>query len=108
MATYVDWDPNGVRIKDLSALPKGAGRAVAEVSEIVGKDSHTVRFKLHDKLGALNSLAKHLGMFLDRQEINVNTHWRFTIGKGYDEADADASRVVNGHMVDEIPQDMLQ
>jgi len=111
MGDYVSWGPDGVSLKANSDLPEGASVAVAEVSEHVtfNRDgdggTRTMRFKLHDKKGALDSLAKHLGMFVDRKEINVNTHWRFTIGKGYDETEAPGpgSRVVNGHVVDEIP-----
>ena len=44
MATYAYWGPDGVRIKDLDSLPDGARRAVAEVSETMGKNSNTVRF----------------------------------------------------------------
>ena len=95
MGDYVSWGPDGVRLKSSDELPAGATIAVVEVSETITKDCGTVKFKLHDKKGALDSLAKHLGMFVDRQEINVNTHWRFTIGKGYDETESNPSRVVD-------------
>ena len=84
MATYADWGPDGVKLKQSSELSKSAAAAVAEVSERRTESTCAVRFKLHDKLGALNSLAKHLGMFIERKEINATTDWRFTIGKGYD------------------------
>lgn len=84
MADYADWGPEGVKLKAAGNLPEGAAAAVAEVSEHSTESTRTVRFKLHDKLGALNILAKHLGMFMERKEINANTDWRFTIGRGYD------------------------
>ena len=100
MEEYATWGPGGVKVNDSDQLLPGASEAVAEVSEHVtfnkdGEGTKTLRFKLHDKKGALDSLAKHLGMFIDRQEINVNTHWRFTIGKGYDETESDAPKVVD-------------
>ena len=85
MGVYVSWGPDGVRLKSSDELPEGATIAVAEVSETTTKDGGTVKFKLHDKKGALDSLAKHLGMFIERSEQNINLNWRFTIGKGYDE-----------------------
>ena len=30
-------------------------------------------------------LGKHLNMFIERSEHNINFNWRFTIGKGYEE-----------------------
>ncbi len=41
------------------------GTLINEVS--VSKDG-TLKFKLHDKKGALDSMAKHLGMFVDKVE----------------------------------------
>lgn len=113
MGDYVSWGPAGVRLKDSSELPEGASIAVLEVSETTTKDGGTVKFKLHDKKGALDSLAKHLGMFIERKNININTNWRFTIGKGYverDEWESEESEapyqspmVINGHTTGELP-----
>jgi phage terminase small subunit len=45
------------------------------ISKIVGEDlqSHTHKIKLSDKKGALDSLAKYLGMFNDGVTLNVST-----------------------------------
>ena len=43
-------------------------RAVCEISQ--NKDGQ-VKFKLHDKKGALDSLARHLGMFKDKLALDV-------------------------------------
>lgn len=50
------------------------GSLISEVS--IGKDG-TFKFKLHDKLNALEKMGKHLGMFIDRVDqtstnINLN------------------------------------
>ena len=68
-------------MNDLSELSEGASRAVAEVVEtrntFTNKDGSSserviVKFKLHDKKGALELLGKHLGMFSDKYEDNRN------------------------------------
>ncbi len=69
MATYVTWGPDGVTLKESDELPEGASAAVIEVTETITGQGSTVRFKLHDKKGALDSLAKHLGMFIERHEL---------------------------------------
>ena len=56
--------------------------AVAEVGETVTKEGGTVRFKLHDKLSALDKLARHLGMYpketgdtyIDARSVHVHTN----------------------------------
>ncbi len=69
MADYVTWGPTGVTLKTSEELTENQARAVVEVSETVTENGRTVKFKLHDKKGALDSLAKHLGMFIERKEI---------------------------------------
>lgn len=45
------------------------GTMVNEVS--ISRDG-TFKFKLHDKKGALDQIGKHLGMFVDKLEVNGN------------------------------------
>ena len=63
MRTFAEWGPGGVKLKDGASLPDDAARCVAEVCETVTKDGGSRRFKLHDKVGALAQLGKHLGLF---------------------------------------------
>lgn len=63
MAKFADWGPDGVRLKDSLQLSADDARCVAELGETTSKDGGSRRFKLHDKKGALDSLAKHLGLF---------------------------------------------
>lgn len=42
-------------------------RAIAEISQT---DKGGLKIKFHDKKGALDSIARHLGMFVDRSEIS--------------------------------------
>jgi phage terminase small subunit len=55
MSDYVDWGPDGVKVKDLTLLTPAQRIAIAEVSE--------THIKLHDKVAALSELAKRLGMY---------------------------------------------
>lgn len=63
-------------IKPISEWPPGAAAAISafDVAEI-GDDGDTIgmikKLKLIDKKGALDSLARHLGMFVDKQEVSV-------------------------------------
>ncbi len=78
MATYVTWGPEGVRLKASPELPPGASAGVMEVSEITTKEGGTVRFKLHDKKGALDSLAKYFGIAIERRE---NLNWNVGVDR---------------------------
>ena len=67
---YMSWTNSDVVINNSDSLTGDQLKAVAEVTKIAGRDGgSTVKFKLHDKLDALDKLAKHLGMFVQRQEI---------------------------------------
>ena len=68
MKDFAEFGPGGVALKDLANMDEDAARCVAEVSESTSKDGGSIRFKLHDKKGALDSIAKHLGMFVDKTE----------------------------------------
>ena len=57
-ATYASWGPLGVQLEASERLPEGATAAVIEVTETISNSGRTVRFKLHDKRGALESLIK--------------------------------------------------
>ncbi|MEW6045000.1 MAG: terminase small subunit [Bacillota bacterium] len=63
---FVSFGPHGVEIRDSNLVD---GTVLSEVSQIVSKNGGSQRVKLHDKLKALELLGKHLGMFVDRQEI---------------------------------------
>ena len=80
------WDTAGVRFHDSAALADQDAEAVAEVHEdtrIVATAEGEVRtvkkrLKMHDKKGALDSLAKHLKLFSDDAtpppDIHVHVH----------------------------------
>ena len=63
---YVSWNQDGVCVKDSDRLTPEQSAAVAEVWETTDKDGvKSVRVKLHDKKGSLDSLAKYYKLFQD-------------------------------------------
>lgn len=54
-----------IKVKDSDEVD---GAVISEVS--LSKDG-TFKFKLHDKKAALEMLGKHLGMFIEHQEVSV-------------------------------------
>lgn len=69
MAHYAKWNPDGVTLTDSDNLTDDAARCVAEVSQTVTAEGGTVKFKLHDKVSALEKLGRHLGMFTEKVEV---------------------------------------
>lgn len=62
MGQYATWNDDRVSLTDSSEVDP---RAVSEVKQTVNQFGNNVGIKLHDKLGALEKLGKHLGMFND-------------------------------------------
>ena len=75
MGVYLSYDAEGtVHLVPSDALPEGADAAIQEVTSLTvyteDAERTTLKFKLHNKLTALEGLAKHLGLFIDRKEIS--------------------------------------
>lgn len=68
MRKFATWGSAGVSLLDCATLGDDAARCVSEVSETTSKDGGSIKFKLHDKVGALTLIGKHLGMFVDKVE----------------------------------------
>lgn len=69
---YEDGDPivDYSHIIELRDSEEVDGSVISEVSL---KDG-ALKFKLHDKMKALNDIGRHLGMFVDKQEVNVTSN----------------------------------
>lgn len=65
---FYDWGPDGVTVKPKEQLTDAQRRAVAVVEQTVTEAGGTIRVKLHNKVDALEKLARHLGMFKDVHE----------------------------------------
>jgi len=72
MRAFASWGPDGVKLVESDRLSDDDAACVAEVSEATTKDGGSLKFKLHDKRGALELLGKHLGMFIERFELSGN------------------------------------
>ncbi len=68
---FFEWGPDGITVKPQADLTPDQQAAVAAVSETKTEKGGTVKIKMHDKLGALEKIGRHLGMFTD----NVNVHF---------------------------------
>lgn len=64
---YVARKEQVLRLKDSAELTEAQLAAVSEIRQT----KHGLVLKFHDKKGALDSLAKHLGMFQDEIEIKI-------------------------------------
>ncbi len=67
---FFEWGPDGIEVKSKADLTPAQQAVVAEVSETKTKDGGTVKVKLHDKVGALEKIGRHLGMFTDNFKLS--------------------------------------
>lgn len=67
MADFADFGPEGVRLRDLSALGRDQTAAIASLSAATRELGPSVRIRLHDKLAALDALARHIGLEAPRK-----------------------------------------
>ena len=70
MRDYAEWGPNGVSLKTSAGLDDEAAAAVAEVSEVQGEKSSSLKFKLHNKVEALTTLGRALKLFEEGARID--------------------------------------
>lgn len=76
ISRMAEWGENGIKLKDSSKLSEDDRRAVSSLSETIAPGGiKKTKFRLHDKKGALDSLAKHFGMFVERHMHEVNVSW---------------------------------
>ena len=78
MVRFASWGESGVRLKSSDELEEADAACVAQVqaTKTTSQDRYgntveteNTTFRLHDKPGALNSLGKHLGIFVERREV---------------------------------------
>ena len=72
IADYLSFGSDGVKLRSSDELTPEELAAVHEVQEIQGAGGNTtIRFKLHDKLSALEKIGKHLKLFTDKHEVDA-------------------------------------
>ncbi len=69
MNNYADWSESNVSLIPSNELDEDALRCVSEISQSVTTAGSSVKFKLHDKVAALEKIARHLGMFNDKLQL---------------------------------------
>ncbi len=81
LQNYIDIDPNtgAMRAKGFEEMPEGTSRALQSIKEdrVIKEDADgkkvtvydKVNFRVHDKIRALEILAKHKGMLVERHEV---------------------------------------
>jgi len=69
LADFVEWDTGRVTLKNSETLDAAKRRAIIEVAQ--ARDG-SVKIKLADKKGSLDSIGRHLGMFIDRHLVHVD------------------------------------
>lgn len=69
----MSWGPGGVALRDSAELSDAEAAAVAEVSETWSENGGSRKVKMHDKIAALEKLAKHVGLYDDKtvNEIHI-------------------------------------
>ena len=65
----VTWTSNKLTLRNSEEIPMHAARAIASITETSTKFGPKVSVRYHSKTSALDSLAKHLGMFVERYEF---------------------------------------
>lgn len=73
---YFTWDAGEIVLKDSAMLDENASRAIERLEMTthespMGEVTKRVKIKLHSKAAALEALAKHLGMYTERHDVNV-------------------------------------
>lgn len=76
------WGPDGVVLKDSEAISDDAARTISEVSATSGKNGTSVKVKQYDKVQALVTLGKALGMFKEERQEAPKMAVQFVINRG--------------------------
>lgn len=73
IADLVEFGPAGATIKDADAIPAGARRTIGKIETRYTKDGRpVVVVSTWPKVKALELLARHMGMLVDRMSFEVN------------------------------------
>ena len=99
MQYFITVQADGSAYTDLSKLTRDQAAAIQEITVDqytegrgdAARNVKRVKIKLADKKGALDSLAKHLGMFTDRMQMQVTGSLAEAIKEGWKRAE-DACR----------------
>ncbi len=71
MRHFASWGPRGVRVHRSSNLSNSSAACISEISCVDTLNGKNIKIKTHDKLKALELLAKHLGMLTERMALDA-------------------------------------
>jgi phage terminase small subunit len=71
ISDIADFGPDGVTLKPVSAIDPHDLHCISEIGEKPMKDGKAVYVKTWDKIAALRELEKHLGLCIDKKEIEM-------------------------------------
>jgi len=91
-----DGTPKALHDLDDGTAAAIAGLEVARVGNAVVGEGEVLKFKIADKNSALEKLARHLGMFVDRREISGPGGGPITTQQLQEMSDADLERIAAG------------
>ena len=66
-----EWEGESLRVKPSEEITRAQAAAISEISKIETKFGTTIRVKMHDKKGMLDTMAKVLGMVSEKAEVPV-------------------------------------
>ncbi len=67
----VTWSPQGLVLKESEELSQDVASAVSEVTRTASMSGVSYKIKMHNKIGALDKLAKHLGICSDKLQAQL-------------------------------------
>ena len=73
MARYATWGPDGVHLAPSTQLLTDHTCVVSELGQTRTKEGGSIRFKLHDKIAALEKLGRYLKLFTEEVEFGPAT-----------------------------------
>ena len=70
--SIAEWGNGTMTLKDSSSLSTDDAAAVAEVSQTITDSGGSIKAKMYDKQRALELLGRHLGMFAEKKQIELD------------------------------------
>ena len=67
----IRWNAAGIELVNRTELDDETGPAIAEIAQIATAHGVNVQVRMYDKLGALVTLGRHLGMFTAHPELDT-------------------------------------
>lgn len=68
----MSWGPDGVMLTPSDDLDEDDAAMVSEITQTTTEHGGSMKIKLHDKISALDKLGKHLKLFSDAAQMNLN------------------------------------